>query len=96
MTHTVSHTNSKIGQANRQIYKVPACTVLVCGPIRLVGPLAVIITHKKQMYRKTLEKFIHKDRPRIVGCVHYRCKPTKNVIKAPCCGSSAIVVVVRP
>jgi hypothetical protein len=42
------------------------------GRIRLVRPSAVIITHKKWVSGETLESFIHKDRPRNVGCVHHR------------------------
>ena len=53
------------------------------GRIRLVRPSPVIITHKKWVSDETLEKFIHKDRPRNVGCVHYRAplKPraTRNI-----------------
>jgi hypothetical protein len=41
------------------------------GRIRLVRPSAVIITHKKWVYRLTLENFIHKDRRRNVGYLHY-------------------------
>ena len=46
--------------------------MLESGRIRLVRPSAVIITHKKWVSGKTLESFIHKDRPRNVGCIHYR------------------------
>ena len=42
------------------------------GRIRLVRPSAVIITHKKWVYRLTLENFIHKDRRRNVEYLHYR------------------------
>jgi hypothetical protein len=45
MAHTICHTNLKIGQANRQIYKArfPACMMLESGRIRLVRPSALII-----------------------------------------------------
>ena len=71
MAHTVSHTNLKIGQVNRQIYKVPHLLMLESGRVRLVRPSAVIITHKKWVPSKTLENFIHKDRPRNVEWFHY-------------------------
>jgi hypothetical protein len=48
MAHTISDTNLKIGQVNRQIYKVPACMMLESGRIRLVRSSAVIITHKNE------------------------------------------------
>ena len=44
--------------------------MLESGRIRLVRPSAVIITHKTWAPGLTLENFIHKDRPRNVGCVH--------------------------
>ena len=49
--------------------------MLVCGPIRLVRPSAVIIDHKKWVYRLTLENCFHKDRRRNVGCLHYSFRP---------------------
>ena len=41
------------------------------GPIRLFRQSAVIITHKTWARGLTLENFIHKDRPKNVGCIHY-------------------------
>ena len=46
--------------------------MLESGPICLVRPSAVGITHKKWVPGKTLENCIHKDRRRNVGCVHHR------------------------
>ena len=45
--------------------------MLESGRIRLVRPSAVSITHKMWVSGKTLENFIHKDRRRNVGCIHY-------------------------
>jgi hypothetical protein len=45
--------------------------ILESGPIRLVRPSAVSITHKKWKYEPTLENFIHKNRRRNVGYVHH-------------------------
>jgi hypothetical protein len=47
--------------------------MLESGRIRLVTcrPSAVIITHFHWTSGKTLENFIHKDRRRNVGCIHY-------------------------
>ena len=47
------------------------CTMPESGPIRLVRPSAVSITHKMLAPGPTLENFIHKDRRRNVGCVHH-------------------------
>ena len=44
------------------------------GPIRLVRPSAVIITYFQLASGQTLENFIHKNRPRNVGCVHHSSK----------------------
>ena len=46
------------------------------GRIRLVRPSSVIITHTQSegsewVSGETLENFIHKIRPRNVGCDHY-------------------------
>ena len=48
MARTISHTILKIGQVNRQIYKVPHMhdAQKWSHSIRLVRPSAVIITHK--------------------------------------------------
>jgi hypothetical protein len=53
--------------------------MLESGRIRLVRPSAVIIAHKKWVSGETLENFIHKDRPRNVGCIHYRRRPACTV-----------------
>jgi hypothetical protein len=48
MGRTISHKNSKIYQVDRQIYpdtRFSTCTMLESGPIRLVGPLALVITY---------------------------------------------------
>ena len=45
--------------------------MLESGPIRLVRPSAVSITHKMLASGPTLENCIHKDRRRNVGCVHH-------------------------
>ena len=45
--------------------------MLESGRIRLVRPSAVSITHKMWVSGKTLENFIHKDRRRNVGWLHY-------------------------
>jgi hypothetical protein len=71
MGNTIPPPNLKIGQVNRQIYKVPHLHDARRGPICLVTSSAVIITHKKWVSGKTLENFIHKDRRRNVGCVHH-------------------------
>jgi hypothetical protein len=41
------------------------------GRIRLARPSAAIINYKKWVYRLTLENFMHKDRRRNVGWLHY-------------------------
>jgi hypothetical protein len=52
--------------------RFPTYMMLESGPIRLVRPSAVSITHKMLAPGPTLENCIHKDRRRNVGCVHHR------------------------
>ena len=71
MAHTISHTNLKIGQVNRQIYQVPdlhdprlwshpSSETLSCHYHPFLGRVG-----------RNFRKFIHKDRPRNVGCIHH-------------------------
>ena len=54
--------------------------MLESGPIRLVRPSAVGITHKKWVPGETLENCIHKDRRRNVGCVHHRESRSRSIL----------------
>jgi hypothetical protein len=73
MARTISHTCTilKIGQVIDKFTRFPTCMMLESGRIRLVRPPAVIITYFLLNVRQTLENFIHKDRRRNAGCVHY-------------------------
>jgi hypothetical protein len=86
---TQGHNNSALLQykfknrpgesTNLQGPRFPASVMLVCGRIRLVRPSAVIINHKKWVYRVTLENCSHKNRRRNVGWLHLLAITTSRV-----------------